>query len=91
MLTWQAMHVPYRRTLLDIVIFLLSLLGMFSYPLCFYTVTSFYIFEGCGRKKVSKSLKMKDSQMYFQCSLEVTKQSQDKWLTDETYFKSIKA
>ena len=31
--------------------------------------------------------------MYFQCWVEVTKQScyRDKWLTDETYFQVIKA
>jgi hypothetical protein len=36
---------------------------------------------------------MKDLQLYFQCWVEVTKQShyQDKWLTDETYFRAIKA
>jgi hypothetical protein len=35
---------------------------------------------------------MKDLQMYFQCWVEVTKQScyRDKWLTDETYFQVIK-
>jgi hypothetical protein len=34
-----------------------------------------------------------DLQLYFQCWVEVTKQSryQDKWLTDETYFRAIKA
>ena len=36
---------------------------------------------------------MKDSEMYFQCWVEVTKQNRyrDKWLTDETYFRAIKA
>jgi len=36
---------------------------------------------------------MKDSEMYFQCWVEVTKQNRyrDKWLTDETYFQAIKA
>ena len=36
---------------------------------------------------------MKTLQMYYQCWLEVTKQQryQDKWLTDETYFRAIKA
>jgi hypothetical protein len=36
---------------------------------------------------------MKDLQLYFQCWVEVTKQSryQEKWLTDETYFRAIKA
>jgi hypothetical protein len=36
---------------------------------------------------------MKDLQLYFQCWVEVTKQSRyrDKWLTDETYFRAIKA
>jgi hypothetical protein len=36
---------------------------------------------------------MKTLQMYYQCWLEVTKQNRyhDKWLTDETYFRAIKA
>jgi hypothetical protein len=36
---------------------------------------------------------MKDLQLYFQCWVEVTKQIryQNKWLTDETYFRAIKA
>jgi hypothetical protein len=36
---------------------------------------------------------MKQLQMYFQCWLEVAKQSRyrDKWLTDETYFRAVKA
>ena len=36
---------------------------------------------------------MKTLQMYYQCWLEVTKQQRyrDKWLTDETYFRAIKA
>jgi hypothetical protein len=36
---------------------------------------------------------MKDSEMYFQCWVEVTKQNRyrEKWLTDETYFRAIKA
>ena len=36
---------------------------------------------------------MKQLQMYFQCWLEVGKQSRyrDKWLTDETYFLAVKA
>jgi hypothetical protein len=36
---------------------------------------------------------MKTLQMYYQCCLEVTKQKryQDKWLTDETYHRAIKA
>ena len=36
---------------------------------------------------------MKKLLMYYQCWLEVTKQQQywDKWLTDETYFRAIKA
>jgi hypothetical protein len=36
---------------------------------------------------------MKDLQMYFQCWVQVTKQQRywDKWLTDETYFRAIKA
>jgi hypothetical protein len=36
---------------------------------------------------------MKTLQMFFQCWLEVTKQQRyrDKWLTDETYFRAIKA
>jgi hypothetical protein len=36
---------------------------------------------------------MKAIQMYYQCWLEVTKQPwyRDKWLTDETYFRAIKA
>ena len=36
---------------------------------------------------------MRDLQLYFQCWVEVTKQSRyrDKWLTDETYFQAIKA
>jgi hypothetical protein len=36
---------------------------------------------------------MKDLQLYFQCWVEVTKQNRyrDKWLTDETYFRAIKA
>jgi hypothetical protein len=36
---------------------------------------------------------MKDLQLYFQCWVEVTKQNRyrDKWLTDETYFRAVKA
>jgi hypothetical protein len=36
---------------------------------------------------------MKTLQMYYKCWLEVTKQRryQDKWLTDETYYRAIKA
>jgi hypothetical protein len=36
---------------------------------------------------------MKKLLMYYQCWLEVTKQQwyQDKWLSDETYFRAIKA
>ena len=36
---------------------------------------------------------MKTLLMYYQCWLEVTKQQRyrDKWLTDETYFRAIKA
>ena len=37
---------------------------------------------------------MKKLEMYFQCWLEVTNKQQryrDKWLTDETYFRAIKA
>ena len=36
---------------------------------------------------------MKDLQLYFQCWVEVTKQSRyrDKWLTDDTYCRAIKA
>ena len=36
---------------------------------------------------------MKKLEMYYQCWLEVTKQQRyrDKWLTDETYFRAIKA
>jgi hypothetical protein len=36
---------------------------------------------------------MKDLHLHFQCWVEVTKQNRyrDKWLTDETYFRAIKA
>lgn len=36
---------------------------------------------------------MKPLQLFYQCWLEVTKQTRyhDKWLTDETYFRAIKA
>jgi hypothetical protein len=36
---------------------------------------------------------MKPLQMYFQCWVEVTKQSpyRDQWLSDETYFRAVKA
>ena len=36
---------------------------------------------------------MKTLEMYYECWLEVTKQQryQDKWLTDETYYRAIKA
>jgi hypothetical protein len=36
---------------------------------------------------------METLQMYYQCWLKVTKQKwyQDKWLTDETYYRAIKA
>ena len=36
---------------------------------------------------------MKTLQLYYECWLEVTKQKryQDKWLTDETYYRAIKA
>jgi hypothetical protein len=36
---------------------------------------------------------MKTLQLFYECWLEVTKQKRyhDKWLTDETYFRAIKA
>ena len=36
---------------------------------------------------------MKTLQLFYECWLEVTKQNRyrDKWLTDETYFRAIKA